>query len=148
MEYKKNIQIRWSDLDPNFHVLHSKYYDFGAYCRMAFLVEHGLTPALMNQYHFGPILFREECVFRKEIGFGEDISIDLKIKSVSADFSRWSMQHHILKGGTVLSAVIQIDGAWIDTKLRKLTTPPAEVLHIFDTAPKTDDFIITGKLNK
>ena len=148
MEYIKNIQIRWSDLDPNFHVLHSKYYDFGAYCRMAFLVEHGLTPALMKQYQFGPILFREECVFRKEIGFGEDISIDLKIKSVSADHSRWSMQHQIVKAGAVLSAVINIDGAWMNTKLRKLTAPPAEVLHMFDTAPKTEDFMITGKLSK
>lgn len=148
MEYKKNIQIRWSDLDPNFHVLHSKYYDFGAYCRMAFFVEHGLTPALMKQYQFGPILFREEAVFRKEISFGEEISIDLKLKSVSADYSRWSMEHQILKEGAVLSAVMNIDGAWINTQLRKLTTPPAELLHIFDTAPKTADFTVTGKLSK
>ena len=36
MKYEKNIDIRWADLDPNFHVLHSKYLDFGAYCRMSF----------------------------------------------------------------------------------------------------------------
>ena len=59
----KNIEVRWSDLDPNFHVLHSKYYDFGAYCRMAFLVENGLSPATMLEHKIGPILFREECVF-------------------------------------------------------------------------------------
>ena len=54
--YFKNIEIRWADLDPNFHVLHSKYYDFGAYCRMAFLTAHGVTVALMQQYQVGPII--------------------------------------------------------------------------------------------
>ena len=58
-EYSKKIEIRWADLDPNFHVLHSKYYDFGAYCRMSFLTEHGITPAVMIEKNIGPIIFRE-----------------------------------------------------------------------------------------
>lgn len=34
--YSKKFEIRWADLDPNYHVLHSKYYDFGriAVCRI------------------------------------------------------------------------------------------------------------------
>lgn len=65
--FKTKVEIRWADLDPNFHVLHSRYYDFGAYCRMAFLVTHGLTPQVMSEHHVGPILFREECFFKREI---------------------------------------------------------------------------------
>ena len=61
------LQIRWSDLDPNFHLRHSVYYDWAAMCRMEFLTRNGLTPALMQQMQFGPIIFREEAVFRKEI---------------------------------------------------------------------------------
>ena len=45
--YSKNLEVRWAELDPDFHVLHSKYYDFGAYCRMSFLTEHGMTSDLM-----------------------------------------------------------------------------------------------------
>ncbi|MBI1782589.1 MAG: thioesterase, partial [Sphingobacteriales bacterium] len=44
MEYSKLVEVRWADLDPNFHVLHSKYYDFGAYIRMSYLTENGITP--------------------------------------------------------------------------------------------------------
>ena len=142
--YSKKIDIRWADLDPNFHVLHSKYYDFGAYCRMAFLTEHGLTAALMRQFHFGPIIFREECFFKREISFGEEISISLAVKSHSADYSRWSMEHEITKG-EIIAATINIDGAWIDTVKRKLTVPPPEVIHIFDSAPRSASFTITEK---
>ena len=52
-DFIKSIEVRWSDLDPNFHVVHSKYYDFGAYCRMAFLIENGLSPITMQQQKMG-----------------------------------------------------------------------------------------------
>jgi acyl-CoA thioester hydrolase len=32
----KQLSFRWSDLDPNFHVRHSAYYDFGAQHRIEF----------------------------------------------------------------------------------------------------------------
>ncbi|MBI3718876.1 MAG: hypothetical protein HY252_09835, partial [Sphingobacteriales bacterium] len=49
----KLVEVRWADLDPNFHVLHSKYYDFGAYIRMSYLTENGITPEALSQHHIG-----------------------------------------------------------------------------------------------
>src|ERR1700712_3094790 len=138
--FSKKIDIRWADLDPNFHVLHSRYYDFGAYCRMAFLTEHGLSTEVMMQHHIGPILFREECFFKREIRFGDDISIDLKLSKINSDFSRWTMEHQIWKNGTKLSAVMNVDIAWLDTQIRKLTVPPAIVKDIYEITPKTENF--------
>ena len=51
LRYRKSLDIRWADLDPNFHVLHSKYYDFGAYCRMSFMTENGLDPAFLKSIY-------------------------------------------------------------------------------------------------
>src|ERR1051326_457758 len=93
----KEIQLRWSDLDPNFHLRHSVYYDWGAYMRLTFLNEHGLTPAVLHQYHFGPILFREECVFKREILFGDKVEVNLKLIRSRRDFSRLSIVHEIWK---------------------------------------------------
>ena len=107
---------------------------------MAFLVEHGLTPAFMASNTFGPILFREECVFRKELTFGDVVTIDLKLSKAKPDFSRWSMVHQVWKNNDILAALITVDGAWIDTVKRKLTVPPALVVKVFDTIPKTTDF--------
>jgi acyl-CoA thioester hydrolase len=143
--FEKNIEIRWADLDPNFHVLHSRYYDFGAYCRMAYLVEQGMTPVVMKEHNIGPVLFREECIFKKEITFGDEIKVNFLLARHSHDYGRWSMTHEIWKSHDILAAVINIDGAWIDTIKRKLALPP-QILHsVFDNAPRTTDFEVYKK---
>lgn len=141
----KKIDIRWSDLDPNFHLRHSAYYDFGAYSRICFLTEAGLTPAVMMQLNIGPVLFREECSFRKEIHFGDNISIDLQLEKSTTNFSRWTMKHHLLRDEITLCATITIDGAWIDTSIRKLTAiPEAFFFKAIDMIPKTENFILSA----
>lgn len=137
--------IRWGDLDPNFHVLHSKYYDLGAYCRMAFLVDKGLTPSMMGELHIGPVLFREECFFKREIRFGDDISINLVLTKITSDFSRWSMEHEIWKNGNTLAATMNVDAAWMDTVKRKLTVPPPVIKDIFENTPKSANFQVITK---
>lgn len=134
------LQMRWSDLDPNFHLRHSVYYDWGALCRVAFLNQYGLTANVMSRIQVGPILFREECVFRKEIRSGDLVSIDLKLLKAKADFSRWSIQHQIVKAGTIISAILTVDGAWLNTAQRKLATPPETVHAVFKEMPKSDGF--------
>jgi acyl-CoA thioester hydrolase len=138
--FMTKVEVRWSDLDPNFHLRHSVYYDYCAYARIKFLNEKGLTAVYMAQNKFGPILFREECIFRKEIHLGDTISIDLRLLKGRKDHSRWSIQHQIFKNDDVLSAVITVDGAWIDTVQRKLTTPPERVWDVFDHMPRAEKF--------
>ncbi len=138
--YVRPVEIRWSDLDPNFHLRHSVYYDYGAYSRISYLEEHGLTSAFMARHHFGPILFREECVFRKEIRLGDRITIDLQLSKARQDQSRWSIQHRIVKNDNLLAAVITVEGAWINVLERKLTVPPPGVQHIFVAMPRSEQF--------
>lgn len=134
-KYIKEVQLRWSDLDPNFHLRHSIYYDWGAFCRIEFLNEFGLSGAVMQRLGFGPILFREECVFRKEIRQGDKITIDLTLSRAKRNYSRWSIHHIISKNDDVLCATLTVDGAWINTVERKLATPPVEVERVFGQMP-------------
>lgn len=145
--YVKPIEIRWSDLDPNFHVTHSAYYDFGAYVRMSFLSENNLGPLIMKQNHLGPILFREECIFKRELNFGEVITINLLLKQCTSTYSRWTFQHEIVKNGDILCAVMTVDGAWMDTTKRKLTVPPEFVANTFNLLPRAEDFKWIEKKN-
>jgi acyl-CoA thioester hydrolase len=139
-QYSKKLEVRWADLDPNFHVLHSKYYDYGAFCRMSFLTEHGITPALMIEKKIGPIIFREECIFKREIKFGDEVEVFLKLSKCNEDGSRWTMVHELWINRDTLAALITIDGAWLDTAIRKLALPPeiykAGILQI----PKTENY--------
>lgn len=138
--YQMPLQIRWSDLDPNYHLRHSVYYDWGALCRISFLNEKGLTSTVMQRLQFGPIIFREECVFRKEIKHGDSISINLTLMKGRRDFSRWTISHEIRKADSTLCAVVTVDGAWLNITERKLFTPPAEVAAVFGQMPMGDHF--------
>lgn len=140
MPYIQKAEIRWSDLDPNFHLRHSVYYDLGAYCRIAFLYDNGITAAVMAQNEIGPILFREECFFKREIKFGDEVTVSLKLRSVSSDFRKFSMLHEIYKNGDELAAVLNVDGAWMHTRLRKIVPPPEIVHRTMDVLEKTEDF--------
>jgi acyl-CoA thioester hydrolase len=133
------VEIRWSDLDPNFHLRHSVYYDLGAFARIQFLNAHGLTTQIMLQHKFGPILFREECIFRREIKLGDKVTIDVQLLRAKPDQSRWSFVHRIMKNNE-LAATLTVDGAWIDTSLRKLTTLPAEWQHVMEALPRAENF--------
>ena len=140
INFIKQVEVRWSDMDPNFHLRHSVYYDWGAFLRLSFLSEHALTPAVMQQLHFGPILFREECVFKREIVFGDLVTVDIAVSKSRRDMSRWSIIHQVWKNSDTLSAVITVDGAWLDTKIRKLAVPPSTVQSVFEIMPKTENF--------
>lgn len=145
IQFSKQISIRWADLDPNFHMRHSAYYDFGAQLRIEVLDQLGLTTQLMQEQGFGPILFREECVFRKEIRFADPIIIDIKMAKLRPDASRWTIRHQFLSPEGKLHAVITIDGAWLDTKLRKLASSiPQEAVEAFHAFPRTEDFVTSS----
>ena len=138
--FESLVQIRWSDLDPNFHLRHSVYYDWGAMCRVEFLSKYGLTSELMQQLHFGPIIFREECVFKREIRMGDPVTISLELIQSKKDYSRWTIRHTIMKNKETIAAILTIDGAWIDTQKRKLTLPPQAGVDVFAQMPMNENF--------
>lgn len=138
--FSQEVQVRWSDLDPNVHLRHSVYYDWGAFCRISFLSEQKLTAEVMQRLQVGPILFREECVFRKEIRLGDKVTIDLQLLKARKDYSRWTIRHTIVRNGDTVAAVLTVDGAWLDIAKRKLATPPREVIDVFAAMPPDETF--------
>lgn len=134
------MQVRWSDLDPNVHLRHSVYYDWGAFCRITFLNEQQLTAEVMQRLQIGPILFREECVFKKEIRLGDSVTISLELVKARKDFSRWTIRHTIMKNEDTVAAILTVEGAWLDVARRKLATPLVEVNNVFSSMPMAEDF--------
>jgi acyl-CoA thioester hydrolase len=121
-------------------VLHSKYYDYCANARMKVLAENGVTMQAIQEEKVGPILFREECVFKKELKFGDEIEIRIKLLKADKDFARWSFVNEIWKNDDTLAAVVTVDGAWLDTEKRKLAIPPESFKKAFDIIPKSEHF--------
>ncbi len=138
--FRLPLQLRWADIDANLHVRHSVYYDWGALCRISFMQEQGLSESVYQQFKIGPILFREECKFRREIRMGDAIAIDLQLVQSRRDFSRWTIRHTICKSNDTIAATITVEGAFIDTQLRKLALPPAIAHDVFNKMPRAEEF--------
>ena len=146
--FSKLIQIRWADIDANRHLRHSSYFDYGATVRMMFLSESGLTTHKLEELHIGPILFREEAIFKREIKLEDTITVDVALVKASPTYSRWSLQHNFIRSDGKLAAVINLDAAWIDILKRKLTEPDAFIQNIFSVMPKTPEFVFTTSEKK
>ncbi len=139
-KFSLTIQVRWSDIDQNRHLRHSAYYDYGATVRIACFSEHGLTNLKFEELHIGPILFREEAIFKREIKFEDKITVDMAVTKATPDYSRWSIRHQLYKEDGTLCAIINLDGAWIDIVKRKLTVPDEFTQSVFQDFPKAEDF--------
>ena len=95
----------------------------------------------MQEQHFGPVIFREECVFRREIRFADVITLRAKITKLKPDGSRWTFQHEFINSEGKLCATLTLEGAWFDTQLRKLAFPtPSIAVDILKNFPKSLDF--------
>ena len=137
----KQLNLRWSDLDPNFHLRHSSYYDLAAQERVDILDQYGITLQLMKEEHIGPVLFKEECEFKREIHLNSKIHIVTKLLRMKRDGSRWVIQHEFLSDEDKLHALIKVEGSWIDTVKRRIARPlPDIVLSGLENFPKTEDF--------
>ncbi len=146
--FKQNIQVRWSDLDPNGHVRHSVYYDYGAQIRIAYLLKQGFSIDWMKSNDIGPVIFREEAKFYRELRSGDELIIDVRLSGLSDDHRKWSMCHRILRGDK-LCATIELDGAWLNLKTRRIAPPPKELIEKFEVLERTEEFhIIASKKSR
>ena len=128
-------RTRWADMDPNGHMRHSAYADYAADQRLVLLAEWGYDIKEFARLRLGPILFREETTFLKEVHIGEEIRVDSRLRSVNDDGTRWSILHTIYKADGRVAATVAVDGAWLDLDRRKLTTPPVELAMAFRELP-------------
>ena len=136
----KEFEVQWSDLDPNRHMRHSAYNDYAAHMRLKIFEEAGISIKLMEDLKIGPILFREETIFHREIGMQGNITLTVALTKSREDASRWSFRHEIFRPDGIKAATIHVDGAWLDLTQRKLAQPPKEIVDLMMSLPRTEDF--------
>ncbi|GHA55860.1 acyl-CoA thioesterase [Pontibacter akesuensis] len=133
-------KVMWSHLDANGHMRHSAYADFASQARIAILEELGLDLGTFQRLKIGPILFREELFYLREVGINEQLRIDIALTKARPDGSRWSIRHDIYRADGAKAAVVHVDGAWMDLKLRKLTGLPEELQVLFNHMTRSEDY--------
>lgn len=132
--------VLWAQLDVNMHLRHSAYADFAAQARIALLLAKGLSFEEMARLQIGPVLFREETVYQREVRAGDEVRVTCSLRRVRKGGSRWSFSQKIYRSDGVLAATVVTEGAWIDIEKRKLTKLPEAFSGIFDDLERTADF--------
>lgn len=140
MDNKYEGKVMWSHLDANMHMRHSAYADFAAQARIVVLDRLGMDLKAFQHLHIGPILFREELVYLREVGINEHLTVTVELTKSRADGSRWSIRHEVFRADGVKAAVVNVDGAWLDLHKRKLTNLPEVLVEQFHRLNKSEDY--------
>lgn len=135
-------KVLWSQMDPNQHLRHSAYADIAASARLDLLEAGGIDMTVLAKIKFGPVLFKEELVYRKEVHGVQEITVKSYLKRIERAYSKWAIVSEIYRADSELSCVVTVEGAWIDLKVRKIASLPEEYRTAFLDVPKTEDFQI------
>lgn len=100
----------------------------------------GLPLDRIAEAGIGPILFREELVYLKEITLNEQVKVAVQLTRYNRTNSRFTFRHEIYREDGTKCAVVTVDGAWLDIAKRKLTTLPDKWQDMVARLPKGEDY--------
>lgn len=143
---REKFVVRWSDLDANRHVRNTIFSEFATHTRFRVLESQGFSQADFEVLRFGPVMFREEIRYRREILFGQEVTVDVRCGGLSGDGSQWRVLQEVTRADGKQAAVLTIDGAWIHLDTRKLVAPPDALLQVLQQLPRTSEFEVLRSL--
>ncbi|MCC1485463.1 acyl-CoA thioesterase [Winogradskyella immobilis] len=138
--YKKQFEIRWSDVDPNGHLANSAYTNFMSHTRMSFFSKYGFSIANIKKENIGPVVFYEHMHYFKEAFINEDVTVTLEVSGLSEDGMFFMFEHNFYDAKGQNLAYCEIQGGWIDLTTRKLCGLPESLLELANKFPKSQNF--------
>jgi len=138
--FTASFEVRWTEIDINWHMRNTAYLDFGTHMRIQYLAKNGFPPGRFGELGFGPVIFREETKYYKEFRLGDVATYDYATSGLSTDGSHFEILHRVTNEKGELAAELTIEGGWLDTAKRKLRHPPDELRELIERLPRTDDF--------
>lgn len=143
--YKKEFEIRWSDIDANGHLANSAYTNFMSHTRMGFFIEYGFSMKELSEFGIGPVVFYEHTYYYKESFIGKPITVSLEVSGLSEDGMFFKIEHNLYDNKGQHLASSDMLGSWINLKTRKLTVLPELLLKRSEAFPKAENFKLLTK---
>ncbi len=130
--YYHKFEVRWSDIDANRHLGNSTYVDYCSQTRMAFLNKNKIGLTQLNRWGVGPVMLHERYSFFKEIYADQTVFVGLEVAALSDDGSIYQFVHKFYLPDGTHCATAEATGVWIDVMLRKITTPPEDIILVME----------------
>jgi acyl-CoA thioester hydrolase len=139
--FEQRFRVGWSDLDANAHMANSSYLDHASNARMHFFNQNGFTVSRFASERFGPVVVRDELVYRKELKLMDEFRVDLEVAGLSQDGVRFRVRNTFRNTTNEVSALVTSDGVWFDLQNRKPFPPPKDLDDLMRALPHTQDYV-------
>ncbi|SCF65410.1 thioesterase family protein [Streptomyces sp. Ncost-T10-10d] len=143
-EPTKSFEVRWDDMDLNGHLRNTRYLEYAATARLAFLVDSGWTPQDLLKAGVAAVSLGEEVRYLREVLPLETVTVASRIVGLSTDGARWRFEHSFSRESGEEAAVVRTLGAWIDVRARRIAAPPVGLLTALEAARAADCEVLTS----
>ena len=126
-KFEKKFEVKWADVDPNNHLRNTVYVDYTDHVRFSYFDSQGLDYQTIRKMGIGPIFFKVTTTFYKEVLLHETVTVNLKLAHLAKDGSRWAFEHEVFKENGQVAALVEVQGAFLNLKTRKLALPTPEM---------------------
>ncbi|MCP4438799.1 MAG: thioesterase [Aureispira sp.] len=146
MEYYKEVEVIWANLDANMHMGNTSYSEFATHARVSFFNDFGYSLARLSKEGIGPILLKEELVYWREVNMHEHLKVYVELDKASEDYSKYTLVQNIHRCSDGKKAArVTIHGAWLDLHTRQLIKPPEQLVKmVIDNMNRTKNFKFVG----
>ncbi|OLT46578.1 thioesterase [Saccharomonospora sp. CUA-673] len=117
-------KVRTYELDPNGHVNHAVYHQYGEIARTELAVAAGVMEGMLKQ-GIGIVMLESHIRFRRELHFGDEVTVTCTARFEEDKKVFW-MDNVITKLDGTVSAEIESTLGLMDLDKRKLVPGPFE----------------------
>jgi acyl-CoA thioester hydrolase len=143
MIFYHKFEVRWSDLDANKHLANSSYVQYCAQARMAFMTKEKMGVTQLSRWGIGPVMLHERYSFFKEIYADQVVIVSVEIDGCSEDSSIYRFVHKFYTPDGMHCATAEATGVWIDMMLRKMTSPPDDVVEAMNKYKSPETVVLS-----
>ena len=138
--FSRQFTVLWSDLDPNGHMRGARYLEYAAEMPFHFLAAHAFDLERFAREQVGPATLEQRIRHLREVRFGDCITVDFRLRGLTADASKWSFRHRIHRRDGTEVAIVEVEGIFFSLETRKSAVPPAGVEELIGSLPRDEDF--------
>ena len=138
--FEQRFRVGWSGLDANHHMGNTSYLDRAHDTRMLFFAQQGFTMSRFAAERFGPVVVRDELVYRKELRLLDEFTVDFELAGLSAEGVRFRVRNTFRNVANEVAAAVTSEGVWFDLEHRRPRVPPPDLDRLMRALRHTKDF--------
>jgi acyl-CoA thioester hydrolase len=117
------------------------YLDRASDARALYLANSGFPAARFVTERMGPVVIRDELVYRKELRLHDEFVVDLLAAGLSVDGTRFRLENNFRNASNESVATVTSDGVWFDLDARRPRPPPKDLDAVMRQTPRGPTYV-------